>query len=144
MGHWYVHADSSVKSPQWLHHLQFSWCNAFWPAPELSVGWLSWMSLPNKLKCSHTLTTLKNKGDFTLHEPQFLCYVPCGLVRPEWERRHRYTTDSWLSVSHVQIFFFPRLFTLKTFCSKRTVTMFSEWLNASFLLVGAALTFLPI
>lgn len=81
-----MHTDSQVKSPQWLYHLQFSGFNAFWSAPERSVSWLTWMSLPNKLKYSHTVITLRCEGNLLCMNHQFV-YVPCGVVRLEWERR---------------------------------------------------------
>lgn len=134
-----------VKSPQWLHHLQFSGFNAFWSAPELSVSWLNWMSLPNKLKCSHTVITLRCKGNLLCMNHMFV-YVPRGAVRLEWERRRDTLLILRLSVSHVQMYFFL-FFVFFSFlwkiCSKWKVTVFSERLNASFVLVGAALTFLP-
>lgn len=94
-----------VKSPQWLHHLQFSGLNAFWSAPELSVSWLNWMSLPNKLKCSHTVITLRCKGNLLCMNHMFV-YVPRGAVRLEWERRRDTLLILRLSVSHVQMFLF--------------------------------------
>lgn len=140
MGHWYVHTEPWVKSPLWLYHLQFSGLNAFWSAPELSASWLNWMSLPNKLKCSHTVITLRFKGNLICMNHKFV-YVPCGVVRQEtW-----HTTDSqnvcFTRPRHSRYIFFS--FLLKM-CSKPKVAMFSERLNASFVLVGAALTFLPI
>lgn len=71
-------------------------------------------------------------------------YVPCGVVRLEREKRRDTLLILRSSVSQVHntpdIYFFS--FLLKM-CSKwKRVTMFSERLNASFVLVGAALTFL--
>lgn len=94
-----MHTDSQVKSPQWLYHLQFSGFNAFWSAPERSVSWLTWMSLPNKLKCSHTVITLRCEGNLLCMNHQFV-YVPCGVVR--WVRKEKWYT----TVSHVQIYIF--------------------------------------
>lgn len=97
VGHWYVHNDS--------RHLQFSGFDVFWSAPELSVSWLNWMSLPNKLKCSHTVLTLRCKGNLLCMNHKFV-HVPCGVVRLEWERRRDTLLILRLSVSHVQILFF--------------------------------------
>lgn len=68
--------------------------------PELSVSWLNWMSLPNKLKCSHTVITLRFKGNLLCMNHKFV-YVPCGVVRLEWERRRDTLLILRLSVSHV-------------------------------------------
>lgn len=151
MGHWYVHADSRVWSPQWLHHLQFSGFNAFQSAPEQSVSWLNWMSLPNKLKRSHTVITLRCKGNLLCMNHNFV-YVPCGVCQNGARKKTWYTTDSQIVMFHtsgyiffVFVFFFRFVFGfILKICSKSKVTMFSERLNASFVLVGAALTFLPI
>lgn len=99
-----LHTDSQVKSPQWLHHLQFSGFEAFWSALELSVSLLNWTSLPNKLKCSHTVITLRCKGNLFCMNHKFV-YFPCGVMRLEWQRR-RDTLLILMSVSHVQIYFF--------------------------------------
>lgn len=141
-----MHTDSEVKSPQWLHHLQFSGLYAFWLAPGQSVSWLNWMSLPNKLKCSHTVITLRCSGGFTLHEPQSLCTFHVGLW--DWSEKGD-MIHYWFSYclfhtsTTLQIYIFFVSFLLKI-CSKWKVTVFFECLDASFVVVGAALTFLPI
>lgn len=93
MSHWYVctltlqsslHSDSTISS-----------FNAFWSAPRAKCKrWLNWMSLPNKLKCSHTVITLRFTGNLLCMNHKFV-YVPCGVVRLEWERRRdNNTTDA--------------------------------------------------
>lgn len=99
MGHWYVHTDSRVWSPQWLHHLQFSGFNAFRSAPERSVSWLNWMSLPNKLKRSHTVITLRRKGNLLCMNHNSV-YVPCGVCQNGARKKTWYTTDSQIVMFH--------------------------------------------
>lgn len=129
-----LHSDSTISSfLGWMLSDQ----------PQLSVSWLNWMSLPNKLKCSHTVITLRCKGNLLCMNHKFV-YVPCGVVRLQWERRRDTLLILRLSVSHVQIYIFFVFLFFSKICSKWKVTMFSERPNASFVLVGAALTFLPI
>lgn len=100
MGHWYVHTDT-----RWCHHVQFSGFNAFRSALALSVTWLTWMSLPNKLKCSHTVITLRFKGNLLCMNHKFV-YVPCGVVRQE---THYWLSDCLFHTSttlQIYIFFF--------------------------------------
>lgn len=129
------------------HHFQFPALYSFQSAPELSVRWLKWMSLPNNLNCSHTVTTPRGWTDFAWTTT--LCTIHVGLS--DWSEKRRRDTLLILRLScfthpwHSKYDFFCLfLFFLLKICSKRTVTMFSGRLDASFVLVGAALTFLPI
>jgi len=150
-GHWIVHTDSAVKSPRWLHHLQFSGFYAFRSAPRAkSVSWLNWMSLPNKLKRSHTVITLRCKGNLLCMNHKFV-YVPCGGCETGVRKETWYTTDSQIVCftrprhsRYIYFLFSFFFFSFKNLLKNGKVTMFSEQLDASFVLVGAALTFLPI
>lgn len=105
------------------------------------------MSLPNNPKRSHTVETLRFKGNFTLHEP---CVRSMWVCETAVRKETWYTTDSQIVcftrsdifLSFLLFFFF--LFSFQKFAQKQKAMMFSERLDASFVLVGAALTFLPI
>lgn len=123
-GHWIVHTDSAVKSPRWLHHLQFSGFYAFRSAPRAkSVSWLNWMSLPNKLKRSHTVITLRCKGNLLCMNHKFV-YVPCGGCETGVRKETWYTTDSQIVCftrprhSRYIYFLFSFFFFLLKICSK--------------------------
>lgn len=107
------------------------------------------MSLPNNLKCNHTVTTSRwskegwvdgqvGGGILTLHEPQ-VCVRSTWAYETGVRKETWYTTDSQIVCFthpwHSRIFFFLCF----KICSKWTVTVFSAWLDVSFVLVGAAL-----
>lgn len=71
-------------------HLHFTGFYAFCSAPELTVCWLNWMSLPNKLKRSHTVITLRCNGEFSSHEPQI-------YVRSMWGRDTGVRKETWFT-----------------------------------------------
>lgn len=61
---------------------------------SLSVSWLNWMSLPNKLKRSHTVITLRCKGNLLCMNHKSLCTFHVGLW--DWSKEGD-VTHYWFS-----------------------------------------------
>lgn len=87
------------------------------------VTWLTWTSLPNKLKCKNTVMTLryKGRGGGVTCMNRF-AFVPRGLVRLDGVRW--YTTESQIVCSNTSGSILCLFF--DTICSKWKVTTFSE------------------
>lgn len=133
-----------TECPQWLSTELY----AFSSALQLSVHWLKWMSLPNKLNCSHTAPTLWHERGSQLCMNHKVCACSVWGCETGVRKKAWYTTDSQvICFTHPWHFRndFSHFIFFENFAQNGwAVVMFSGRLDASFVFVGAALTFLPI